>query len=83
MTENRGQRTEDRKQRSEVRGQRSDNRGQIFEVGSRTRRRLIDQDYAAAKDAEVGIIRNTEVEKAMDRIEHGAWGRAFCAVPVF
>jgi hypothetical protein len=69
MTENRGQRTEDRKQRSEVRGQRSDNRGQIFEVGSR--------------NAEVGIIRNTEVEKAMDRIEHGAWGRAFCAVSVF
>jgi hypothetical protein len=29
-------------------------RGQRTEVGSRTRRRPIGQDYAAAKDAEVG-----------------------------
>ena len=37
--------------------------GQILELGSRTRRRPIGQDYAAAKDAEVG--------KRAKRVEHG------------
>jgi hypothetical protein len=41
----------------------TDARGQILEVGIRTRRRPIRQDYAAAKDAEVGIKK------------HGAEGR--------
>jgi hypothetical protein len=39
---------------AEVRGQMTEGRGQMIEFGSRTRRRPIGQDYAAAKDAEVG-----------------------------
>ena len=39
---------------SEV-GMRKSEEGQMIEVGSGTRRRPIGQDYAAAKDAEVGI----------------------------
>jgi len=41
---------EDRGQKSGVREQR------FFEFGSRTRRRPIGRDYAAAKDAEWGIM---------------------------
>jgi len=41
---------------TEVRGQKSEDRRQITEFGSRTRRRPIGRDYAAAKDAEVGKI---------------------------
>jgi len=33
-----------------------DDRRQIIELGSRTRRRLIGQDYAAAKDADIGSM---------------------------
>jgi hypothetical protein len=36
------------------RGQMTEGRGQRTEIGSRTRRRPIRRDYAAAKDAEVG-----------------------------
>jgi len=46
------QMTEDRGQMSEDRCQKTDDRS--IEFGSRTRRRPIRQDYAAAKDAEVG-----------------------------
>jgi hypothetical protein len=35
--------------------------GRCFEFGSGTRRRPIRQDYAAAKDAEGGIEKNSEV----------------------
>ena len=66
MTDDRGQRTEDRGQMTDDRGQTTEVRGQKTEgreeVGlrqaqagrSRTRRRPIRQDYAAAKDAEGG-----------------------------
>ena len=85
MTEVRGQMTEDRKQRqktegggqmaevrgqmTEVRGQMSEDRGQKAEVGSGTRRRPIERDYAAAKDAEVGEREKTESrrQKSEDR----------------
>jgi hypothetical protein len=53
-TEDRGQKTEDRGQMAEDRGQRTEDREQRTEVGSRTRRRPIGQDYAAAKDAASG-----------------------------
>ncbi len=57
LFEDRCQRTDVRCQRAEDRCQRTDDRGQnseLFECGSRTRRRPIGRDYAAAKDAEVG-----------------------------
>jgi hypothetical protein len=59
MTENRGQTTEDRGQMADDRRQMSENRSQRTEneVRSRIRRRPIRRDYAAAKDAEVGISR--------------------------
>jgi hypothetical protein len=70
-TEVRGQMTEVRGQRSEVRGQRSEVRGQKtefgsgnLEVGSRTRRRPIGRDYAAAEDAEGGVKRRRKREKS-------------------
>jgi hypothetical protein len=53
-TEDRRQRTEDRRQKTEDRRQRTEDRRQRTEVGSRTRRRPIGRDYAAAKDGEVG-----------------------------
>ncbi|CAB1078721.1 hypothetical protein D1AOALGA4SA_6455 [Olavius algarvensis Delta 1 endosymbiont] len=37
----------------------SEDRGRILEVGSRTRRRPVGLDYAAAKDAEVGLRPST------------------------
>jgi hypothetical protein len=53
-TKDRRQKTDDRGQKTENGGQRTEDRGQMLEVGSRTRRRPIGRDYAAAKDAEVG-----------------------------
>ena len=49
-TEDRSQKTDDKKQMTEDRRQMSEE----FEVGSRTHRRPIGLDYAAAKDAEGG-----------------------------
>jgi hypothetical protein len=53
-TEDRGQKAEDRRQKAEDRRQRTEDRAQMSEFGSRTRRRPIGRDNAAAKDAEVG-----------------------------
>jgi hypothetical protein len=41
--------------KSEKIERRAEGRGQMLAVGGRTRRRPIGRDYAAAKDAEVGI----------------------------
>jgi hypothetical protein len=61
-SEVRGQRSEVRRQRSEVRGQKTEVRGQKMEVGSRTRRRPIGRDFAAAKDAEGGMTGSRKSE---------------------
>jgi hypothetical protein len=47
--------TDDRRQRTDDGGQMTDDGGQMTEDRSQTRRRPIGRDYAAAKDAEVGI----------------------------
>jgi len=57
---------EDSRQKTEVRRQKTEG----FEFGSRTRRRPIGRDYAAANDAEVG---REKEEQRVSKSEVGMW----------
>jgi len=54
MKSEKGKKTEVRRQRTEVREQMAESKGQRIEVGSRTGRRPIGRDCAAAKDVKSG-----------------------------